>query len=62
MLLFVRLTLLVALVLAGLFVLAFVLKLLLAAALLAGLFLGGVFLYNWALGLRRRASSADLRP
>jgi hypothetical protein len=47
---FIRLTLLIAVVILGLFLVALVFKVLLVAALVAGVVLGGLFLYNMIRG------------
>ena len=55
---FIRLTLIIALGVVGLFALLFVLKVVLAAAVVAAVIVGGLFLYNL---IRRRANLPVVR-
>ncbi len=55
---FIRLTLIIALAIVGIFILAVVLKVVLFAAILAGVGVGGLFLYNL---IRRRSSAPVIR-
>jgi hypothetical protein len=57
--LFLRLTILIAVALAALFILAFVLKIVFVAAILAGIGLAGLFIYGI---IRRAAGKADTLP